>query len=219
MIDFLNDIDHQLFLALHSAFRNGFMDVFMKMFSGRWVWVPFYVSLAVMAMLNIRDRSKFIAFLLAAGVAIAITDQTCASVIRPYVGRLRPSNPDNPISSMVMVVDGYRGGSYGFPSCHSANSLALAVFMSMAVGRRWFAVFILGWAVINSLSRIYLGVHYPGDLLVGGLIGSAVGAGCYYVWARACRVGLAESMRWYVIPVVTASVIVVTLMVISAVRV
>ena len=112
--------------------------------------------------------------------AIVLTDQVCASVIRPAVERLRPSNIENSISGMAYIVNGYRGGSYGFPSCHAANSFALTVFVALFVRRRAFTVFIVGWALLNSYSRLYLGVHYPGDLLVGAIIGSLFGFVCYH---------------------------------------
>lgn len=223
MLEYLNDIDNQLFLMLHSAFRNGFLDSFMKMFSGRWVWVPFYISIALTAMLNRTDWKRLGGFLVAVGIAIALTDQTCATFIRPAVARLRPSNLDNPISSMVMVVNGYRGGSYGFPSCHAANSMALAMFISLAFRRRWFTIFIFGWAVVNSLSRIYLGVHYPGDLLVGGCIGACIAILCYYGWYFAVTYSSPHTpplrpARQVWIPVLTASVTALVLAIISIAR-
>lgn len=91
------------------------------------------------------------------------------------VCRLRPSNPENPLSEMVHIVGGYRGGSYGFPSCHAANSFALASFLILLFANRKLSLFIFAWAVLNSYSRVYLGVHYPGDLLVGAIIGTAAG--------------------------------------------
>lgn len=100
---------------------------------------------------------------------------SCATLIRPEVCRLRPSNPENPLSEMVHIVGGYRGGSYGFPSCHAANSFALASFLTLLFANRKLSLFIFAWAVLNSYSRVYLGVHYPGDLLVGAIIGTAVG--------------------------------------------
>lgn len=99
----------------------------------------------------------------------------CATLIRPEVCRLRPSNPENPLSEMVHIVGGYRGGSYGFPSCHAANSFALASFLILLFANRKLSLFIFAWAVLNSYSRVYLGVHYPGDLLVGAIIGTAAG--------------------------------------------
>ena len=85
-------------------------------------------------------------------------------------------NLDNPLSAMVHVVDGYRGGSYGFPSCHAANSFAFAAAVALIVRSRRCSLFVFGWAVLNSYSRIYLGVHYPGDLFCGAVIGIIAGA-------------------------------------------
>ena len=79
------------------------------------------------------------------------------------------------------MVDDYRGGSYGFPSCHSANSFALASFMALLVANSGFRIFIFTWALLNSYTRLYLGVHYPGDLLTGAIIGSVFGCLCFLI--------------------------------------
>ena len=78
----------------------------------------------------------------------------------------------------MLLVNNYRGGPYGFPSCHSANSFALATFLTFLTRRRKLAIFIFGWAILNSYTRLYLGVHYPGDLIVGAIIGSLIGWAC-----------------------------------------
>lgn len=171
MIDWLNTIDTQVFLALNGL-HAPYFDAFMKLFTGKWIWVPMYAAVLFAVVRNYRWRQT-LAVLVCVALAITIADQVCATLIRPEVCRLRPSNPENPLSEMVHIVGGYRGGSYGFPSCHAANSFALASFLTLLFANRKLSLFIFAWAVLNSYSRVYLGVHYPGDLLVGAIIGTA----------------------------------------------
>lgn len=173
MIDWLNTIDTQVFLALNGL-HAPYFDAFMKLFTGKWIWVPMYAAVLFAVVRNYRWRQT-LAVLVCVALAITIADQVCATLIRPEVCRLRPSNPENPLSEMVHIVGGYRGGSYGFPSCHAANSFALASFLTLLFANRKLSLFIFVWAVLNSYSRVYLGVHYPGDLLVGAIIGTAAG--------------------------------------------
>lgn len=181
MSDFFLNLDHDLFVALHNAAKCGFMDSFMLLFTGKWLWVPFYVALAAMVIYKERPR-RGVMFLVAIGLAIAVTDQTCQGVIRPIVERLRPCHPDSPIADSVILVDGYSSGSFSFPSCHAANSMLLAVFMALYVRRWLFNACIFAWAIIHSLSRIYLGVHFPGDLLVGWIIGAVFAFAFFFLW-------------------------------------
>lgn len=179
MIEFLNDFDTTIFLAVNGA-HSPFFDSFMTLFTGRFIWIPMYAMVAWILFRSCRPKNAAV-YLAALIAAIFLTDQTCASVIRPAVERLRPSNVENALSQLTYIVDGYRGGSYGFPSCHAANSFALAVFIALFVRRRGFTLFIVSWAVVNSYSRLYLGVHYPGDLLAGALVGSLFGLACHRV--------------------------------------
>lgn len=178
MIEFLNNLDTSIFLAVNGA-HSPFFDTFMTMFTGRFIWIPMYAMVLWILFKSCRWQTAT-AYLVALVCAILLTDQTCASVIRPAVERLRPSNLENTLSDYAYIVNGYRGGSYGFPSCHAANSFALAVFVALFVRRRGFTLFIVGWALLNSYSRLYLGVHYPGDLFVGAVVGSLFGLACYY---------------------------------------
>ena len=187
MIEFLDNFDTAIFLAVNGA-HSPFFDSFMTMFTGRFTWIPMYAMVIWILFRSCRAKNAA-TYLVALVAAIALTDQTCASVIRPAVERLRPSNIDNTLSQFTYIVDGYRGGSYGFPSCHAANSFALAVFISLFVRRRGFTLFILSWALLNSYSRLYLGVHYPGDLLAGALVGSLFGLLCHRVAAILSRRG------------------------------
>lgn len=150
----------------------------MWMVSDRWIWVPLYMLLTVFVFRRAGWKGGMICMVMIA-LLITATDQTCASVIRPALCRLRPSNPDNPISSMVQLVNGYHGGWYGFPSCHAANTFALAMFLSLLFRNRAATVSLMCWALIVSCSRIYLGVHYPGDIIGGFAVGGFFAVLCY----------------------------------------
>lgn len=178
MIDLLHEIDTRIFL-LFNGVSSPFFDVFMTIFTGRVIWWPMYAAIIVV-LWRAGRWPRMLFYLCAVLLAVAVADQLCAAVIRPAVERLRPSNPQNTLSELAYIVNEYRGGHYGFPSCHAANSFTMATFISLLVRRRGFAVFLIGWALINSYTRLYLGVHYPGDLIVGTLIGTAMGFIFYF---------------------------------------
>lgn len=175
----LSDIDARLLLIVNGA-HSPFFDSVMWCISGRWIWVPFYAVLAYLLFRRMSWKRASLC-LVTIGLIILAADQTCAILIRPEIGRLRPANLNNPLSSFVHVVNGYRGGRYGFPSCHAANTFALAVFMSLVIRHKWFTVMMFSWAFVVSYSRMYLGVHYFGDLFCGATIGSLFAVLFYYL--------------------------------------
>lgn len=170
IILWLADLDARLLLIVNGA-HSPFFDAVMWCISGRWIWVPFYIVLTYMLFRRFSWKRATLC-LLTIGLIILAADQTCASLIRPEVCRLRPANLNNPLSQLVHVVNGYRGGRYGFPSCHAANTFALAMFMSLVFRNKRFTVMMFSWAIVVSYSRMYLGVHYFGDLFCGASVGS-----------------------------------------------
>lgn len=185
MLDWLSEVDSNVFLFFNSL-RNGFFDTFFHMFSGRFIWVPMYAAIlfTFYRCFNWRQATVFV---LCIALTITLTDQIGASLIRPIVERPRPFHPDSPISELVMLVEWYTpGGSYGFPSCHAANTVALATIVSLWLKQRPVTLFLFLWAVVTCYSRIYLAAHYPGDLVAGSFLGIFVGWGiyCFSKWVN-----------------------------------
>lgn len=168
MIELLNRIDTQLFLWLNS-FHNPFFDNIMWLASGKLTWLPLYFIFLVF--LIIKYKKDCWLPILGIALVILLSDQISSGLIKPLAERLRPSHEPS-LQGLVHLVNAYKGGKYGFVSSHAANSFGLAVFFVLLVRRRWFTVSILIWAAIVSYSRVYLGVHYPGDIIGGALVGS-----------------------------------------------
>lgn len=177
MLETLIGYDTDVFLWINSI-HIPFWDVFMKMATGKLIWTGLYLSILFALWRSYGWKTLIIVFLMSC-LSITISDQLTASVLRPVFERLRPSHPENPISDLVHIVDNYRGGRYGFPSSHAANTFAAATLLSLVFKRSRFTVAIFIWAIINCYSRLYLGVHYPGDILFGIILGVLSGLICY----------------------------------------
>ena len=132
-----------------------------------------------------------------------------SSLIRHAVGRLRPANLDNPISDLVHVVNGYRGGRYGFPSSHAANSFGLVFFLFFLMRKSPLPAIMTVWAIVNCYSRIYLGVHYPGDILCGSLVGLLGAAIVWLVYRKLTKQGALTEVRQWWVPCLMLAVIIV----------
>ena len=102
-------------------------------------------------------------------------------ILKPWVARLRPThNPE--IADLIHTVNGYRGGRYGFVSSHAANAATFVTFTALVFRNRFYTILLTLWAFLTAYSRVYLGVHYVGDVLCGALVGVLVGVGVYAVF-------------------------------------
>lgn len=178
-------VDTQLMLginSLHSAFFDGFMWGYTKVS----VWLPLYVALVIFLYRNM-SRKQTLCALVCVALTILICDQTVSHLIRPIVQRLRPANLANPINEWVHIVNDYRGGRYSFPSAHASNTFGLTIFLIYQFRNRLLTTLMLLWAFLNCYSRIYLGVHYPGDILAGILVGFVAASFSYWVYTQLCK--------------------------------
>ncbi len=208
------DTNILLWVNEHHSF---FWDQFMYVYSGRWVWVPLYVSIAYVLVRNFSWKVTLFA-LLTITVIITLSDQICASLIRPIVCRLRPSNLNNPLSAVIHVVDNYRGGPFSFPSAHASNSWALTFFVIYLFRNKAISVFIVFWALLTCYSRMYLGVHYPSDLFVGMLLGLACASVVFYFFQKYSGYSHEMNLRQYNIPVIVGGLTITGIVLFSAIE-
>ncbi len=167
MLENLQHIDRDLFLCLNNL-HSPFFDALIYYATGSLLWIPLYLFFLYFIIRKYGWQTLTIVFF--AALLILITDQT-ATIAKDHFQRLRPSN--DPSLPVIHIVNGYRGGAFGFYSGHAANTFGVAFFLFILAGKeaRYVFYLVLAWAVIMSYTRIYLGVHYPGDIIAGALMG------------------------------------------------
>lgn len=198
MIEYLDSLDKELMLYLNYD-GGAFLDQLWWIISGKFTWTPLYLLLIWM----IYDRHKgganrwkaVITLVIITALVVVLSDQIASGIIKHAVMRPRPSRPDSGISELIHIVNDYRGGHYGFVSSHAANTWGLSLWFILlfhswikeGVNRtkkrlmKGLMIVLPLWAGLNCYSRIYLGVHYPGDILGGLIVGTIVALFCYYV--------------------------------------
>ncbi len=173
-------LDQNLFLYLNSL-HNSFGDHFFYMYTDTLIWLPLYASI-LYVIIKQQGQKSWITILFII-LMVVLCDQISSQIFKDGFQRLRPSQ--NPLlEGLVHLVNGRKGGLYGFVSSHAANSFGLAMFSSLLFRYKPLTIVIFIWALINSYSRIYLGLHYLGDILGGGLLGIGVAILVYQIYLR-----------------------------------
>jgi undecaprenyl-diphosphatase len=175
MLDYLNDIDTEALLAVNGL-HDMFQDTFWWMVSAKWS--SLLLVLALVWVLMHQNRRHVLLVLAMLVLAFLLADQVSSGLIKHLVERLRPTHEPS-LGDAVHIVNGYRGGMYGFVSSHAANSFAAAMFISLLMRHRMVTISLFTWAALQCYSRVYLGVHYPGDILGGLAVGLLAG---WLVW-------------------------------------
>ena len=182
----VTDLDKTLFLALNHFSAPG-IDPVMRFLSG---WIPWilFILLAVLITMPVNwksGRREFLIGLAMMAVTYLATELASVHLFKEVFMRLRPCHEPS-LAGQVRLVANHCGGQYGFISSHTANSFGLAMISTLLVRRKWFTITVFIWALLISYSRIYLGVHYPGDVLGGILVGTMLGC-IVYVMALKLR--------------------------------
>jgi undecaprenyl-diphosphatase len=168
----IQNIDQELFLFLNGL-HNSFFDFVMYWVSDKFIWIPMYAWFIYLIIKKYKWQSILILILVA--LMITMSDQITV-FFKNYFERPRPCH-DEHIGHLVHTVKNACGGPYGFMSGHAASSFSLAVFLIPIIGTRfrYFKLFLILWAIVVAYSRVYLGVHYPADIICGAILGILLG--------------------------------------------
>ncbi|MHB1179963.1 MAG: phosphatase PAP2 family protein [Daejeonella sp.] len=173
MLEQLNQFDQSLFFAINQGLSNPFFDWLMPHLRNRYFWIPLYLFITVFFVRNYGKQGWLL--LVFMGLTFGLSDYSASSVIKPAFERLRPCNDPELKAGINSLID--CGSGFSFPSSHAANHFALAVFLIIMFYEKWKPIVYLGllWAFSISFAQVYVGVHYPGDVTSGAILGGMIG--------------------------------------------
>ena len=173
----LEHLDQRLLLFFNSL-NSPFWDEVMFAVSGVLIWAPLYA--AILTYIALKYKRKFIIIFLFIILGVILADQLSV-LLKNLTHRLRPCH-EPALDGLVHIVKGKCGGLYSFVSSHATNSFNVAVISLLFIRKRWYTISIIVWALVIGYSRIYLGVHYPGDVLCGSVLGAVIGWSMYNLY-------------------------------------
>lgn len=213
-MDYLIHIDQQWLLAIN-GWHSEWADMLMWYISKSTTWLPLYALLVGLIVYRFgilspslckegrRGSSLLRVLIILAGfaVAVGVSDFVSSGIIKPWVCRLRPTH-EPALAGMLHLVNGYTGGLYGFVSSHAANTMACALLFALLYRNKYATVGLMLWVALNCYSRMYLGVHYPADIIGGLAIGAMMATLTYGMVRRLVEhvdersEGAGASCRW-----------------------
>lgn len=179
-LESLIQFDKELLLKINGS-DSVFLDSLVMTLTDGITWIPLYLALLYIVFKNNESYVQVMLIIAAAAICVVLAGTLNDTFVKPGVARPRPTH-DIQIGELVDIVDGYRGGHYGFFSSHAANTFSIAVFFSLLVRSKILTIMLVAWSLTNCWTRMYLGVHYPGDILCGLLWGGTVGTLVYSVY-------------------------------------
>lgn len=180
----ISEADRDLLTTINFDGPTGY-DFFWAMYTDKWTWIPFML---VVVYCLLRPGNWRHRLLMVGSVALlfVLSDFVVSSFIKNVVCRPRPSH-DPAVMDLLSYVNDYRGGAYGFPSNHASNGFAAATFLALLLRNRWVTLSAFLWAVGSCYSRMYLGVHYPTDILCGAMLGIVFAIIIFFLYKMAAK--------------------------------
>jgi undecaprenyl-diphosphatase len=177
----LISFDIELFFQINRVWTHPILDILLPLFRNKVFWAPLYLFLLSFLLINFKRKGLWIVLCLL--VTVGISDFTSSSILKPLVKRDRPCQNEHINASVRTLIN--CGSGKSFTSSHATNHFSIAIFLAILFGkkRRWIWILAIFWAGIISYAQVYVGVHYPLDVLCGGMLGSFIGISM----AKICR--------------------------------